>query len=135
MSNCIRISLEFSFKGETFAPSAVIDLDGLGDHPQEPDWHALLAKAAGIDTHSYAYEVMQQAELQFSGATGFAAGHLHKDGFDYPGFVSSRRRSVIPERLREIAREVLGVDDLDEQPALAEALLQAYRFGGHSPTQ
>ena len=135
MENRIRIGLTYSFKGETFTPSAVIDLDELDDHPQEPDWHALLAKATGMDTYSYAYEVMQQAEPQFSEATGLATAHLHDGRFDFAGFRRVRRQADVPDQLREIARTMLQVDDLDAQPALAEALLQAYRIGRRSTTQ
>jgi hypothetical protein len=113
MHDSIRISLTYSFRGETFNPTAVIDLDDLGDHAQEPDWHALLAKPAGMDTLSYAYEVMQQAEPQFSEATGLAIGHLHDGRFDLEGFRRVRRQTDVPEQLRETARTTLQVGDLD----------------------
>jgi len=129
VDNRIRIGLEYSFRGETFSPSATIDLDTLGDPAEAPDWHAMLAASAGIDTYSYAYEVMQQSPLRFSEAGGLAAQYLHDDDFDFAGFVHARRQADIPAQLQGIASEVLQVDDLDAQPALAEALLQAYRLG------
>ena len=129
MGNRIRIDVAYSFRGETFSPSATIDLDILGDREEMPDWHAMLAASARIDTYSYAYEVMQQSPIRFSEATGLAAEYLHNDEFDFAGFVRSRRQADIPEQLRSIASEVLQVNDLDAQPALAEALLQAYRLG------
>ena len=129
VDNRIRIGLEYSFRGETYSPSATIDLDILGDRDEMPDWHTMLAAAAGIDTYSYAYEVMRQSPIRFSQATGLAAEYLHDDEFDFAGFVRSRRQADIPEQLRGIASDVLQVNDLDAQPALAEALLQAYRLG------
>ena len=56
-NNTVRVRLAFSFKGETYELDSVIDLDRyLGGSNEAPDFHRLLAKAAGIDPakiHAY----------------------------------------------------------------------------------
>ena len=132
MSNSIRVSLVFSFKGETLSPSAVLDLDALASLETAPDFHSLLARQAGIDTYSYAFEVMQQAELHFSEASGLAVAYLHDDRFDFTGFAAAYRQSGPSYHLQEIASRVLAIDNLDDHPEIREALLQAYQLGQRS---
>lgn len=127
--NRIHVSLSFSFKGETHAPQADVDLDALAGQDQAPDWHALLAHAASIDTYSYAYEVMQQSRPAFSAATGLAADHLHDGEFDFDAFRLAYRQAKVMAQLQEIATSTLGIRDLAAKPALGKALLQAYELG------
>ena len=129
MKNSIHISVDYSFKGETFSPSAVIDLDSLATKEERPDFHALLARLAGIDTYSYAFEVMQQTALHFSQATGLAGDYLHDGDFDFAGFAAAAREERIVQQLQDIAIRVLDIDDLKQHPRIKEALLQAFRLG------
>lgn len=129
MNNSIRVSAVYSFKGETFSPSVVIDLDALVEQAELPDFHAVLARQTGLDPYSYAFEVMQEAQLHFSEASGLAAAYLHDDHFDFTGFAAAVRHQRIMPQLQDIAARVLEIHDLDEHPALREALLQAYLLG------
>ncbi len=129
MKNSIRVSLTYSYRGETFTPSAVIDLDKLGDNEGPVDWHARVALANGIDTYSYVYEVMRESELHFSDATGLAANHLSDQGFDFKGFTHAYRQAGHIGPLQHIARDILQIDDLNQEPAIRDALVQAYLLG------
>lgn len=128
MQNSIRLSLTYSFKGETFTPSSVIDLDRLSQD-EHPNWHAWLAIAVGIDTYSYTYEVMREAELQFSEPTGLAVPYLDGDQFDLAGFLQARREAHHTGPLQQIARDILEIDDLNSEPRIRKALVQAYLLG------
>ena len=130
MKNSIRVSTRFSFKGETFSPSAVIDLDSLSDSTEEsPDFHHILAAISGIDTYSYAYEVMQMAALEFDQANGIACGFVTNGYFDWQGFVKQRQQSAPLEDLNQIAKDVLNIEDLDKEPQIKQALTRAYQLG------
>lgn len=129
MHNSIRVSLEFSFKGETYSPSAVIELDSIDGSAGPPDWHAVLASMNNIDTYSYAYEVMQTSELHFSDASGLAVYHLHDGQFDFVGFIQARGGQQAAAQLESIARDFLGIADLDAEPRVQAALRAAFELG------
>src|SRR5512139_3666139 len=91
-SNTVRASVAFSFKGETYELDSVIDLDRcLGEPGEVPDFHRMLAQAAGIDPYSYLYEVLESHEIAFSDATGVAARSCRDGQFDWNRFEQERR--------------------------------------------
>lgn len=133
MKNSIDAHVEFSFKGETYAPFATIDLDGLLEHHDSlPPIHAILAKRHGIDTYSYLYEVMQEAEIYFDNAQGLAVDFLINGDFDMEAFVARWQENRVQGLLQAIATRELGIDHLEQHQALKNALLQAYRLGKNS---
>lgn len=126
-SNTIRARVTLSFKGETHNLDAVIDLDS---YPEEaPNFHLLLAQAAGIDTYSYLYEVLESHDIEFSDATGLAAQCCHDGCFDWAKFALKRGEDGDWRVVRHIAEPLLPSHALDDDPALKAALLAAYRAG------
>jgi hypothetical protein len=129
-TNTLRARLSFSFKGETYELDSVIDLDCCPGEPgTKPDFHRLLAKAAGIDPYSYLYEVLASHEIEFSGATGEAARSCCDGRFDWARFEQDRREEREWWDVRAIATRIMGARDLDAAPELKAALLAAYRAG------
>ena len=133
MKNSIRVSLTYSYRGETFTPSVVIDLDSLQQGDGMVDWHARIALANGIDTYSYVYEVARASELHFSEPTGLAEAYLQDGDFDFEGYLHAARQSVHAGPLQNIARDLLGIEDLNSEPAIRDALVQAYLLGRNTP--
>jgi hypothetical protein len=130
VKNTIDAAIEFSYQGRSYALSTTLDLDALPlDDEVLPDFHHLLAQANGIDTYSYLYEVMEAHDIEYSNAGGMAAPCLHDGLFDLDCFRRHRRAQHEAAVLAPIARRVLHVDDLDSQPALRQALLEAYHAG------
>ncbi|MCU7796312.1 MAG: hypothetical protein KZQ75_04180 [Candidatus Thiodiazotropha sp. (ex Myrtea spinifera)] len=130
MKNSIDISTAFSFKGEVHTPSATLDLDShMESSGSLPPFHALLASTNDIDTYSYLYEVMEMAAVQYSNAKGMAAEFLKDGAFDQAGFETAWRENKITQLLQPIARDYLGIDDIDNHTDLRAALLQAYKLG------
>jgi hypothetical protein len=129
-NNTVRARISFSFKGETYDLDSVIDLDrSLGELGVVPDFHRLLAKAAGIDPYSYLYEVLESHEIEFSEATGVAARSCHDGQFDWSRFERDVREDRDWQAVSAIAEGVMGARDWEAEPALKEALLAAYRAG------
>jgi len=129
-SNTVRARMAFSFRGETYALEASIDLDPyIGEAGEEPNFPLLLAKASGIDPYSYLYEVLESHEIEFSEATGIAARCCHDGAFDWPRFLRDVREESDLRVARLIAERALGVPDLDGRADLKAALLAAYRAG------
>ena len=129
-NNTIRARLAVSFKGETHDLDTVIDLDPcLGEPGQAPDFHRLLARAAGIDTYSYLYEVMESEEITFSEPTGLAAQAYEEGVFDWPRFEQALRDEKDWENVRAIAANHLDDCDLDGDAELRSALIAVYRAG------
>lgn len=128
--NTIRAHLAFSFKAETCELDATVDLDRLLEETAEPpDFHLILARAAGIDTYSYLYEVLESHDVEFSEPTGIAALACREGRFDWSLFEEHYREEQVMRVLRAIAERVLKVPDLDRHPDLVAALRAAYRAG------
>lgn len=129
-NNTIRARLAVSFKGETYQLDSVIDLDRCpGAAAEAPDFHRLLAEAAGIDPYSYLYEVLETEEIEFSDATGVAARSCGDGRFDWSRFERDRAEERDWLAVRAIAEPIMGTRDLDADPALRAALLATYRAG------
>lgn len=131
--NTVRARLSLSFKGETFALDSVIDLDRcLGESGEAPDFHRLLAQAAGIDPYSYLHEVLESHAIEFLDATGVATRSCRDGGFDWARFEQDRREDQDWLVVRAVAAHILASRDLDADPDLKAALLAAYRAGKSS---
>lgn len=129
-NNTVRARLSLSFKGETYELDSVIDLDGCFAEPGEaPNFHQILARAAGIDPYSYLYEALEAHEIVFSDATGVAARSCRDGRFDWARFEQDRREEQDWQAVSAIAQRTLGGRDLDAEPDLKAALLAAYRAG------
>jgi len=130
MKSSIDARVTFSFKGEVYSPSSTLDLDAcLERYGTLPSIHTLLANANGIDTYSYLYEVMEQAEIHFDNARGIAAECLKNGFFDVERFELKWRESRVLAPLQAIAEREMGVADLEQRAELKRALLQAYALG------
>jgi hypothetical protein len=130
VKNSIEVSSQFDFRGETFRPSATLDLDDLMQRDSETlDIHQLLALENDIDLYSYEYEVLESSELEYGKATGLAASFMASGHFDLQGFRKRWQQQREMSGLQAIAERHLGVDDLESQPGLRDALLEAYRLG------
>ena len=128
--NTINAYVEFDFKGESYAPSATIDLDQLLANPQPfPSIHLILASTNNIDTYSYLYEAMLEAEIQFDCAQGLAAEFLQEGSFNQAEFIAKWHETKVVALLQPIASQMLGVDNLDQHSDLGRALIQAYELG------
>jgi len=134
MNNTIRAQATFSYKGETHNLGTVIDLDPLlGESDTPPDFHLILAKDNGVDPYSYLYEVLEVQPILFSDPTGLAQPCCVDGAFDWGRFAELWQEGRVLATLRGIAERTLGLRDLDGQPDLKTALLEAYRAGagGH----
>jgi len=128
--NTLRIRASFSFKGEAYAPDAVIDLDRSHSEAGEtPNFHLLLARACGIDPYSYLYEVLESHELEFSEATGAAAEACRDGDFNWTQFQQARCEQGDDQLVRAIAEQTLSREELDARPELMATLLAIYRAG------
>lgn len=134
MNNRFTVTLEFSYKGESFEFQTDVDLDACMEKLQAiPDLHELIARQNGIDAYSYQYEVLTSEDLQFSDVKGFAAEFIHEDEFDAEGFAARWCEERIGMLVAEIARRVMGISELAAEPALKQALMEAYRAGQAAP--
>lgn len=130
MNNHVTASVEFFFKGKKIAASVDIDLDQAMESAGElPALYPLLARAAELDLYSYEYEIMQAEEIVFSNASGIAADHVHDGVLDRESFTAAWREQQLLGQLQQIAQRHLSVDNLQQQPALKAALLEAWRLG------
>ncbi|MEQ1590400.1 MAG: hypothetical protein ABL902_08610 [Gallionella sp.] len=130
MKNSIDVRVEFSFKGENYDLISHIDFDIRS--PVELDNLALyqiLAREHSIDTISYLYEVMQEAEFEFSNAQGIAADFLQDGIFDTDSFSRHWQEQQLVKLLQPIAQRELNITDLTQSQDIKNALVQAYKLG------
>ena len=130
MKNSIDAHIEFSFKGETYSLTSTIDLDRLMMLEQEfPSFHAILARDHKIDTYSYLYEVMQETEIEFKNAQGYAADYLSNGDFNQQAFMVAWQENRVLALLQPIAARELNIANIDQHPGLKNALVQAFNLG------
>lgn len=128
--NTLHAQVSLSFKGETHDLDVVIDLDSYPADPHEPpNFHLLLAKAGGIDTYSYLYEVLESHDIEFSDATGLAAQCCQGGCFDWAKYAQQWREEGDWQVVRRVAEPLLPAHALEDDPALKTALLAVYRAG------
>ena len=130
MKNTVTASIHFSFKGENHSPSITIELDQyLENDISLPDFCSLIAKENNFDLYSYEYEMMQAQKIVFSNAQGLVADFIHEGLLNFEGFHTTFHENKIFEQLQDIAKEKMQIENLEQQPDLKEALLQAYALG------
>ena len=130
MKNRVRVSATFSFRGETFRPELVLDLDELPPGSLEPEaLYPLLASANGIDPYSYEYEVLEVTPLEFDRPEGMVAEYLHEGRLDFPALRQALADARLRNRLEAIAHARMGVKKLEEIPGLEAALRAAWEEG------
>ena len=132
IKNTIKVTIPFSFKGNEFTPSSIIDLDTfiLGDQTLNSVYQ-LVANENKIDNYSYEYEVLESSPKIFSEPTGIAAEFISENGFDLEGFKQQQGAGNIFQEVQAISTELLNIDDLDadSNKALKKALMAAYTAG------
>ncbi|MCP5276806.1 MAG: hypothetical protein H6935_00385 [Thiobacillus sp.] len=132
-TNTIRACLEVSFKGETLTLETHVDLDKCPGEPgQPPDFHRMLARAAGVDPYSYLYEALESEDIAFSEPTGLAVLAFEDGVFDWTRFEHASRAAQDWQAVRAIAANHLGSLELDGDADLRAALLAVYRAGRDS---
>jgi len=130
MSNLVKASVIFCYKGETLSPSITIELDEyLQASHTLPDLYPVIAKANNHDLYSYEFEMMQAQAIVFSEASGMVAEFITDGRLDIDAFVHAWNTQQCLNALAKVADEVLSVDDLERNPELKQALLEAYKLG------
>ena len=133
MKNSVEVYIEFSFKGENHALTSTVDLDLLLARQDSLQFlYTHLANEHGIDTYSYLFEVMQEADIEFKNVQGVAAEFMGDSKFSFAELESKWKNFHIPALLQPIAHKEMGVSDLDQNPSLKNALIQAYNLGKES---
>lgn len=130
MNNSIEAGVEFSYQGEHYLYTTVLDLEHLlRQHEALPSIHVTLARQHGVDTYSYLYEVMQEEEIVFSNPQGLAADYVINGEFDLAALEANWQTVKAGLLLQPIAAQQLGISDLEQHPALKNALIAAYQLG------
>lgn len=136
MTNKVKVSAKFSFKGEEHHPSVTLDFDQYVHCLDElPDLHKIIAGNNNIGLYSYEYEMLQMAPLTYSEPEGLIENHVTDTVIDLDAFEEAWHEDFIKNQLQSIIKDKLNIDELDEDPELKAVVLQAYRLGlKHSRT-
>ena len=130
MTKKITAAIEFSFKGQTLKPSVKLDLDAvMKQHGTIPPLHSLLATLHNIDSYSYEYEMLEAEDIIFSDPGGVAEQFFNNSKFDQTGFEKYWHESNVLDKLNQIIKTQLDIDDIHQHPALKNVLLAAYEYG------
>ncbi len=128
--NTITACIEFSFQGKDYAYTSILNLDRLLHQYHElPALYPIMATQHGIDTYSYLYEVMQEADIEFIEPRGYAADYVSDGEFSIIALAEhwqERKASVL---LQPIALRELGIENIDNNQPLKRALIAAYQLG------
>ncbi len=130
MKNTITLTIPFSFKGEQYSPSTVIDLDQFCQHKPSLDSLAhTVATENDIGNYTYEYEVLLSSEYHFSDATGLAKKFLTDNNFDFESYRQALEETQTMATLQNIAKNNLGIENLEDHQDLLHALKQALEAG------
>ncbi len=130
MSNHITASVEFYFKGERHSASIELDMDQhMHASGELPDLYPILAKVMGLGAYSYEYEMMLAETIMFSDAKGLIANYVNEGILDLAAFNDAWSKSIVIEKLQDIAKHHLSIDDINQEADLKNALIAAYRLG------
>ena len=130
MSNIVKASVLFCFKGESHSPFVRLELDKyLEINASIPDLYPMIAKANNHDLYSYEFEMMQAEEIVFSDAEGLVADFIVDGRLDMAGFQAAWQKDILLNQLQEIAQRIMSVNDIEQQPELKKALMEAYYLG------
>ena len=131
MSNAVKASVVFCFKGESHSPSITFELDKyLEINASISDLYPMIVKANNHDLYSYEFEIMQAEEIVFSDAEGLVADFVIDGKLDMAGFKTAWQEGILLNQWQEIAKRIMSVDDVEQQPELKQVLLEAYLLGG-----
>ncbi len=132
MKNTVRVSATFSFKGETYSPSIILDLNQfLEQNRRLEDLYPLLAKEGGFDPYSYEYEMLLSAPLTFDQPRGLAEDAVTDGKLDLDRLRQTWQEQETSDMLLQIARKHMGVHSLEDLPGLKETLLSVYAMKKH----
>lgn len=148
-ANTISATVEFSFRGEHNTLTASLDVAHLTDllmNNDERAVHRVIAGKNGLDTYSYAYEVMEMQPVVYTGASGLIAQFITDGELDVAGYIevwqaksacalqdtAGNTDSDMDKVLSEIAAEHLRIEVLAEFPEVQAALRAAYQAGRDS---
>lgn len=130
MKNTVTISIKFFYKGDEHSPSVTIELDEIILTTNDlSHFYPILAKENNYDMYSYEYEMMQAEPLHFSNPQGLIADFISDNALDITAFVAAWKKDLRMTQLSVIAKETMDINNLNEHPELADALLQAFELG------
>ncbi|NOR51064.1 MAG: hypothetical protein GQ470_00450 [Gammaproteobacteria bacterium] len=133
MSNSIVATIPFDFKGVHHTPSTRIDLDEfISGEKVLTSIYTMVAVQNQVGAYSYEHEVLLSSDIIFSQPEGIAEQFFDDGNFDMEGFRQAYHQQRILHDIGLIAREHLDVDDLEQNPDLKQALLEAYRCGSET---
>jgi hypothetical protein len=130
MSNHITASIEFYFKGERFNATVELDIDQyMQTTGKLPALYPLLSRSLKLDPYSYEYEMLQAEPILFSEAKGLIAQYVDQGTLDFDAFKIAWAETRTLEKLQDIAQRNMSIDNIEQQPELKNALLEAYQLG------
>lgn len=132
VKNTVTVQVDFSFKGESFSPEMVLELDLFAKINEDfSSLYSGIARKNNIDTYSYAFEVMEASPLVFHSPTGNVVDYITDGQCDllaYREFIKGNKIELV---LEKIALDKLGIDDIHhgDHATIKSALEQAYQAG------
>jgi hypothetical protein len=137
MKNTVIAQVNYSFKGENFTPSILLEIDVFAK--QHIDFSSLcrtIAQKNKIDTYSYAYDVMESSAVIFHSPKGNIVDFIIDGNCDLKAYQQFLRQDEMYQVIEKIAADVLGIEDIYQQDnaAIKNALNGAYRAGREADT-
>ena len=133
MSHDTTITLEFSFKGNTYKPSLSIDLEKWMRDGGNPDQlHHLLAESIGFGPYSHEYAVLMMSEIEFSSDDEWVEQFIDQGRLDLNACKAAWHEQQESNAVIRIAEKHLSSDQLKD-PAIRQALIACYRSGQQKP--
>ncbi len=131
MKNSLTYTIPFSFRGEIFKPTCIIDLDQQVKLGALPCLYRHLANENQIDVYSHEYDVMMMGEIVFESAEGVAKDFISENRFDFEGFSRAWENNKHDDAFQAIVAEHMSIEGIGAIDGLKESLHAAYQLGLH----
>ncbi|MCK5895525.1 MAG: hypothetical protein KAG20_01905 [Cocleimonas sp.] len=132
MKNTVIAQVNYSFKGENFTPSILLEIDLFA--AQYADFSSLcrtIAQQNKIDTYSYAYDIMDSSALVFHSPKGNIVDFVIEGCCDLKAYQQFLKQNEMHQIVEKVAANILGIEDiyLKENEKIKQALDKVYQAG------
>ncbi len=125
--NTLTATIEFDFKGESYALSSEIEVDRIISHE---DFYKFIyidiVQNNNIGLHTYELEIIMDQNIIFSDANGYVEGCIANGKLDLVKLKENQRKSECLSKIKVIAEQFKSNNDI------TAALMDAYLLGKKS---
>lgn len=126
--NTITAEVSFDYQGKHYHLTSIINIDKIINHENIfQSIYLQLAKENNIGLYSYQLEIMMDQEIVFSNPSKTIKPYFNNNELDIQK-LKLEYKTIPMDKLNDIAKEILNIDDLSKHIDIKNALIKAYQL-------